>query len=242
VVATRDRAVVSAFGISIFTSTPPLALLLMMPSSKRERFDFSGTLTLTMCILFKPLKQPPLKLFGTAARYASALYTASAKKSALAAVEAEIKQIVSLANSDKKFKEFMEDPTMARKKKLAGLDEFCKGGKFTETTSNFIKVVGENGRLNELEKIAECFEELCMASRGEVKCVVTTAEPLDAAMLADVTAALKGHVPANAKVIVSTKVDPRIVGGMTVGIGEKYLDLSLLSKIQKVEQLIANPV
>jgi len=186
--------------------------------------------------------QPPLKLFGTAARYASALYTASAKKSALAAVEAEIKQIVSLANSDKKFKEFMEDPTMARKKKLAGLDEFCKGGKFTETTSNFIKVVGENGRLNELEKIAECFEELCMASRGEVKCVVTTAEPLDAAMLADVTAALKGHVPANAKVIVSTKVDPRIVGGMTVGIGEKYLDLSLLSKIQKVEQLIANPV
>merc|ERR1712216_948232 len=96
--------------------------------------------------------QPPLKLFGTAARYASALYTASAKKSALAAVETEIKQIVSLANSDKKFKEFMEDPTMARKKKLAGLDEFCKGGKFSETTSNFIKVVGENGRLSELEK------------------------------------------------------------------------------------------
>jgi F-type H+-transporting ATPase subunit O len=186
--------------------------------------------------------QPPLKLFGTAARYASALYTASAKKSALAAVETEIKQIVSLANSDKKFKEFMEDPTMARKKKLAGLDEFCKGGKFSETTSNFIMVVGENGRLSELDKIAECFEELCMASRGEVKCVVTTAEPLDAAMLADVTDALKGHVPANSKVIVSTKVDPSIVGGMSVGIGEKYLDLSLLSKIKKVEHLIANPV
>ena len=38
------------------------------------------------------------------------------------------------------------------------------------------------------------------------------------------------------------KRDPRIVGGMTVGIGEKYLDLSLLSKIKKVEHLIANPV
>ena len=183
-----------------------------------------------------------MKLFGTAARYASALYTASAKKSALAAVETELKQIIALAHADKKFKQFMEGPTMARKKKLAGLEEFCKGGKFTETTSNFVKVVGENGRLNELEKIAECFEELCMASRGEVKAVVTTAEPLDAQTLAEVTDALKGHVPANAKVIVSTKVDPRIVGGMTVGIGEKYLDLSLLSRIQKIEQLIGNPI
>ena len=183
-----------------------------------------------------------MKLFGTAARYASALYTASAKKSALGEVESEIKQIVSLANSDAKFKEFIEDPTMQRKKKLAGLEEFCKGGEFSETTSNFMKVVGENGRLAELEKIAECFEELCMASRGEVKAVVTTAEPLDAKTLAEVKEALKGYVSKDFKVIVSTKVDPRIVGGMTVGIGEKYLDLSLLSRIQKVENMIANPV
>lgn len=186
--------------------------------------------------------KPPLKLFGLAARYASALYTAAGKAGNLPAVERELKSVVDAAAADKKFKQFLEDPTMPKGKKLAGLADFCDGAKTTDITKSFLSVVAENGRLSELGKIFESFEEQIMASKGEAKAIVTTADALDQQQLAAVTEALKGHIPKGQTLKVEARVDPRIVGGLTVGIGEKYLDLSLLSRIKKVESELAKPV
>ena len=46
------------------------------------------------------------------------------------------------------------------KEKVGWIRRVLQGWKVFRDDSNFIKVVGENGRLSELEKIAECFEEL----------------------------------------------------------------------------------
>lgn len=185
--------------------------------------------------------KPPLKLFGLAARYASALYTAAGKAGTLAAVEKELKTVVDAAASDAKFRQFLEDPTMPKAKKLAGLNDFCDGAKMSDTTKSFLKVVAENGRLSDVAKMYDSFEEQIMASKGEAKAIVTTADALTPQELASVTEALKGHIPKGQTLKVEAKVDPRIVGGLTVGIGEKYLDLSLLSRIKKVEAELAKP-
>jgi len=37
-----------------------------------------------------------------------------------------------------------------------------------------------------------------------------------------------------------TKVDPAIIGGLVVEIGDKYVDLSLNTRIRKMEQLLAS--
>ena len=79
------------------------------------------------------------------------------------------------------------DPSMAKSKKLAGVKEFCAGAKFTPITSNFVATMAEYGRLKELHKISLRFEEQCMASRNEVKCVITTAQALTPAQLTKVT-------------------------------------------------------
>ena len=151
-------------------------------------------------------------------------------------------QLTSLVAKDLKFKQFLMDPSMKKSQKLAGVKEFCAGSKFTSTTSNFLEVMAENGRLKELQKIALRFEEQCMASRNEVKCVITTAQELTPAQLTKVTDSIKGHAPPGSTLKIDAIVDPRLIGGLTASIGEKYFDLSLMTTIKRYEDVIAAPL
>ncbi|CEF97944.1 ATPase, F1 complex, OSCP/delta subunit [Ostreococcus tauri] len=191
-----------------------------------------------------PVKEirAPVQQFGTSGRYATALYVAATKAGNLKTVEGELEQLTSLVAKDLKFKQFLMDPAMKKSQKLAGVKEFCAGSKFTSTMSNFLEVMAENGRLKELQKIALRFEEQCMASRNEVKCVITTAQELTPAQLTKVTDSIKGHAPPGSTLKIDAIVDPRLIGGLTASIGEKYFDLSLMTTIKRYEDVIAAPL
>ena len=111
--------------------------------------------------------QPPLNLFGLPARYASALYTAASKAGNIPVVQAEFKTLIDAANGDPKFKTFLEDPTMSKAKKIAGLTAFCDGAGFAPVTKSFLCVVAENGRLAENQKIYDALEEYTLAAAGQ---------------------------------------------------------------------------
>lgn len=40
----------------------------------------------------------------------------------------------------------------------------------------------------------------------------------------------------------SLQVDPEIIGGMIVNIGEKYVDMSIASKVKTYSKLISDPI
>ena len=134
--------------------------------------------------------------------------------------------MIDAANSDAKFKQFLEDPTMPKAKKIAGLTAFCDGAKFAPITKSFLCVVAENGRLDQNEKIYECLEEYTLAPE----------------QLADLTKKLQVHVEKGETLKVDTKVDPRLVGGFTVAMGEDFFDLSLMSRIRAMEAELAKPL
>jgi F0F1-type ATP synthase delta subunit len=102
--------------------------------------------------------------------------------------------------------------------------------------------MAEYGRLKELHKISLRFEEQCMASRNEVKCVITTAQALTPAQLTKVTESIKGHAPSGSTLKIEAVVDPRLIGGLTASIGEKFFDLSLMTTVKKYEAVIAAPL
>ncbi|EDL03799.1 mCG13557, isoform CRA_e [Mus musculus] len=72
--------------------------------------------------------------------------------------------------------------------------------------------------------------------RGEVPCTVTTASPLDDAVLSELKTVLKSFLSPNQILKLEIKTDPSIMGGMIVRIGEKYVDMSAKSKIQKLSK------
>ena len=67
---------------------------------------------------------------------------------------------------------------------------------------------------------------------------VTSAEPLQDAELADIKAAMGKFLESGQKLNFTVQVDPTIVGGLVIDIGDKHIDLSINTRIKKMEQLL----
>jgi len=190
----------------------------------------------------KALARTPLQVYGLDGRYATALYSAAVKNKTLESTEKELKQIHDLYSQDKKFNAFVLDPTIKRRDKKAALQQILKKVGVSETTQNFFAIVAENGRLGKFEAIFKTFEKVMSAHRGEVVCEVVTAKPIDEGTLREISGALQGFVKSNQKIQISTRVDPTILGGMVVSIGDKYVDMSLATKIKQFTKIIEENV
>lgn len=70
-------------------------------------------------------------------------------------------------------------------------------------------------------------------------CEVITAKELDSSQKQKLESVLKSFVKSNEKVFITTKVDPTIIGGMIVSIGDRYVDMSVASKIKKYTEIIS---
>jgi len=186
---------------------------------------------------------PPVKMYGTSAKYASALWAAATKAKVLDNVGKELEQVIELKSSDAKFSSFLDDPTVPVDKKIEGLKKMFETGKFTEITKNFFFVMAENGRLAELPTVAEQYQELVYASRGEVLVTVTSAIPLSPEQEAECKKVLTEKVlQKGEKLVLNVKVDRKILGGLIFDIGEKHIDMSIEARIRKIENLLRDAV
>ena len=94
-----------------------------------------------------------------------------------------------------------------------------------------------NARLVEFDKIVTTFGQLMKAKRGQVEATIISAEPLSKAQTDAVEKAMMAQMGAEGKtVMLTTKVDPSILGGLQVQIGDKFLDLSVSSKIDAISR------
>ncbi|XP_049872606.1 ATP synthase subunit O, mitochondrial [Pectinophora gossypiella] len=183
--------------------------------------------------------KPPVQVFGLEGRYASALYSAASKSKALDTVEKELTQFQQSIKSDAKLKEFIINPTLKRNLKAEALKHLATKTSMSATTSNLLGILAENGRLNKLEAVINAYKIMMSAHRGEVTCEVITATPLDAEQKKSLEAALKKFLKGNEQLQLTATVDPSIIGGMVVSIGDKFVDMSVASKVKKYTELIS---
>nr|ADV36665.1 H+ transporting ATP synthase O subunit [Antheraea yamamai] len=188
------------------------------------------------------LIKPPVQVFGLEGRYASALYSAAYKNKALEIVEKELTQFQQSLRTDAKLKEFIINPTLKRNLKAEALKHVATKTNLSATTSNLLGALAENGRLSKLDTIINAFKIMMAAHRGEVTCEVITAKPLDQAQRQSLEAALKKFLKGNETIQLTAKVDPSLIGGMVVSIGDKYVDMSVASKVKKYTELISAAV
>ena len=180
--------------------------------------------------------RPPIDLHGLHARYANAVYIAASKTGNLEKVEVELLALKQTAEKSQPFSSFLENPLISRDEKEKQVTSLLKG-KATATTINLMATLAGNARLGELIKIVDTYEKLMKAKRGEVEAVIISAEPLTKAQTEAVTTAMKTQVKEGQKVVLSTKVDPSIGGGLQVQIGDQFLDLSVTSRIDEIGRI-----
>ncbi|MCJ8732336.1 hypothetical protein PDJAM_G00210090 [Pangasius djambal] len=183
------------------------------------------------------LIKPPIQVYGVEGRYATALYSAASKQKNLEKVEQELGRVASMIK-DPKLSSIVLNPHVKRSIKQKTVNDALNKAKLSPITINLINVLADNGRLSLTSDVITAFGRMMSAHRGEVTCSVTTAQPLDEANLSELKVALNGFLAKGETIKLETKSDPSILGGMIVSIGDKYVDMSTKSKIQKLTKLI----
>jgi len=184
--------------------------------------------------------KPPVQLFGLDGTYASALYTAASKASTLDSTDKTLSSLQALIQKDTKLASLMSSPTLDAGAKSALVSEVTKSVGGDKTIANLLAILAENNRLALVPGIVNQFATLMKAHRGEVEAVITSAQPLDQKILQRLEAAISKsqYIGQGKKLKVSNKVDQDILGGLVVEIGDRTIDLSVSSKMAKLNKLL----
>lgn len=178
---------------------------------------------------------PPKKIHGTTGRYAGAVYTAASKAGILDKVESELVAFNNTLQKSPNFAAFLANPTVPRGEKASKVGELLgEGSKISHITRNLFVTMSANGRIGDASKVVHAFLDLMETSRGVVKVVITSAEPLKKKSLDTIQAAVLAMAGQGKQVDIQTKEDPSILGGLQILVGDKFLDLSVSSRIADV--------
>ncbi|OTB05324.1 hypothetical protein M426DRAFT_319874 [Hypoxylon sp. CI-4A] len=187
--------------------------------------------------------KPPVAVYGLDGTYATALYTAAVKSSALDPTAKALSALNDVLAKDAKLVSILSTPTLSSADKSAIVAELQKNSASSnETVKNFLATLAENNRLGILPGVCEKFGQIISASRGEVELVVTSAQQLDNKTLSrlETAVAKSQYVGQGKKLKVTNQVNPDIVGGLVVEIGDRTIDLSVSSKIAKLNKLLTD--
>ncbi|PYI08546.1 ATP synthase oligomycin sensitivity conferral protein [Aspergillus sclerotiicarbonarius CBS 121057] len=187
--------------------------------------------------------RPPVSLFGVDGTYATALYTASAKSANLDQTSKALASLGQTLKADRKLTGILSAPTLTVGDKQQIVQELQKvaGADKGDILKNFLATLAENNRLGLLEGICEKFATLMGAHRGEIELNITSAQELDNKTVNRLEKAVsKSELSQGKKLKVITKVDPELVGGLVVEIGDRTIDLSVSSKIAKLNKALTD--
>jgi len=182
--------------------------------------------------------RPPIQIFGLEGRYATALYSAASKLKQLDSVEKELIQVQEAIKKSPRLHQVITSPIISRGTMANALKDFSAKAKVSAATANLLGVLAENGRLKKIDGVIAAFRTIMAAHRGEVVCEVTSARPLEASQLKQLEDVLKKFVKPNETILLKASVDPTVLGGLVVSIGDKYVDLSVATKVKKYTNLI----
>jgi F-type H+-transporting ATPase subunit delta len=176
-----------------------------------------------------------------ARRYAQALFLAASRKEAVAQVGQDLSQVLVIDTAQGgRIRHFLEAPQVTVEQKLSVLEKGFRGhvhGLVVE----FLKLLLRKKRLFHLRDIVEQFEGLVEKHQGIVRARVTTAVPLLDAETEALVRALEQSL--HKKVRAVTHVDPSILGGMVVKVGDRIADRSVARMLEIMrEQLLAASV
>lgn len=105
-------------------------------------------------------------------------------------------------------------------------------GALSPEQANFVTVLAENERLAQLPEIASQFEELRNAFEGVVDAQVSSAFPLSDAQLSDIVGTLRNKYGRQVKA--SVTVDPELIGGVSIRVGDEVMDASVRGKLAQL--------
>lgn len=171
-----------------------------------------------------------------AIRYAKAILEVSNAKGTATIVSQDMATIAKAISESKELKSFLANPIIKGNIKLNALLEVFAS--VNEDTKSLFNLLLQNKRFTILEAITVQFKTLYDEMNGVQVAYVTTATELTSEMKAQVLAKIK-ELSAKEITIIS-KVNPEIIGGFIIRIGDQQYNASIADKLSQLKREFTN--
>jgi F-type H+-transporting ATPase subunit delta len=162
--------------------------------------------------------------------YAVAVFRLAKEKSALAKWS-EMLGFASAVAADTQMAAIIEDPKLASADIERMFLSVC-GDKLDASGQNLVKLLVEYGRLALLPEVTSSYEELKAQDEGTLDAEITAAAKLDDAQVKTLVNQLQTKF--GKKVEATVTVDPEIIGGIKIVVGDTVIDASVRGRLQEL--------
>ncbi|MFP7655031.1 MULTISPECIES: ATP synthase F1 subunit delta [Chryseobacterium] len=168
-----------------------------------------------------------------AKRYAQGLLDFTNETGQTATVFSEMKDVVKLMSVSADLNKFFLTPYIDAKKKIEVADEIFKG--LSLSSQNLIKLVIRQGRESQLKNIAQEFINKVEDVNGVQRITLTTATELSKENIDQILGSTN-LVKNTSNFDLKVNVNPKILGGYILRVGDQQIDASVKSKLNQVKK------
>lgn len=172
----------------------------------------------------------------TASRYAKALLDLANENNSVDQVSNDLRHLFETQEENKDLQNLLSSPIINAQKKRDILMEVFP--QFEDLTNSFVQLLIKSGRENLLPQIAQAYDQLLKEQKGIVPVELIMAVDLDSKTKETILNKVRGSV--NGELEVSEKIDPSIIGGFIVNMGDKRIDASIQNQLNKLKQSITH--
>jgi F-type H+-transporting ATPase subunit delta len=165
--------------------------------------------------------------------YAQALLNEALKQNVLDEITEDVRGIGKLFKDNAAFAGFSKSLTVGEDERLALLDKIF-AGRVHPLMLSVLKSLARRNRMMFLGGFVQGFEDILRKREGRQDVELVSATEIRPDVLARVSAAAGKSIGKTADVKVS--IDPALIGGMTLRIGDTLIDGSVATQLLKIEE------
>ncbi|MDR5860123.1 F0F1 ATP synthase subunit delta [Halomonas eurihalina] len=176
------------------------------------------------------------ELFTVARPYAKAAFERAAERQALADWSGMLDTAARIVADGEMRHRVLSNPRLTSAQKTQALIDIC-GDAIDDEAGNFLRLVGQKGRLAALPAIAEQFERLKAQREKRIDVDIVSAFPLGDAQQDKLASALAKRL--DREISITTQVDKNLLGGVILRAGDTVIDGSVRGRLNRLHEALS---
>jgi F-type H+-transporting ATPase subunit delta len=167
--------------------------------------------------------------------YADALFDVATERDELDEIHDQLGQFADAMNSSNDMRVFFFSPYFSSEDKREAIGSAVSGA--SDELVNFLELLAEKHRMPAIFRIRDRFDELWATAKKRLEVTLTSAVELDHKVVEQVRQEVERQT--EREIDLETQVDPDILGGLVLRVGNMVLDASVRSKLEKLRKEVA---
>jgi F-type H+-transporting ATPase subunit delta len=167
--------------------------------------------------------------------YARSLYDVAQQQDNIAVIREQLGQFADVLAENRELQVFFFSPYFSTKEKTDGLARAVDG--IEPTLGNFLNLLIEKHRMPAVLRMRRIFDRISEDHENLLPVQITSAIPLDPATTESLGTNIGNQT--GRKVRLSAVVEPEIIGGLILRVGNQILDASIRTRLERLRRQVA---